>query len=458
MLAGSKIRLIHRVIILGVVTVCFTHANAADTTADENWPQWRGPLANGISPKADPPTNWSAISHLKWKTALPGEGTSTPIVWGDRIFVQAAINTGHPGASSASPAQPAPQGGRRGRGGFGGGAAPTETYQFVVLCIDRKTGKLLWQQVAREEVPHEGRHQTEGSFASPSPVTDGSHLFAFFGSRGLYCYDMEGHLQWSQDLGKMRIFLTFGEGSSPALWGNLLIINWDNEEGSFITALDKNTGKTVWKTPRDEKTAWSTPLVVDTGGKAQVITTATSKTRSYDAQTGKLIWEGPGLTRNVIPSPVAADGIVYAISGYQGHSALAIKLDRTGNIAGSDAIVWSYNKKTPYVPSPLLYMGKFYFFADNNEILTVLDAKTGKPIIDGQRMDDMAGVYASPVAAAGRIYLVSRNGTVLVMQDGGKPQVIATNHLEDKFDASPALAGKDLILRGLHTLYCVSNE
>ncbi|HEX4796878.1 MAG TPA: hypothetical protein VH370_24010, partial [Humisphaera sp.] len=152
--------------------ICFTRARAADTAAEENWPQWRGPMGNGIAPKADPPINWSATSHLKWQASLPGEGTSTPIIWGDRVFIQVAINTGHAGATAASSAQAAPQGGRRGRGGFGGGPPPSEAYQFVVLCIDRKTGKTLWQQVAREEVPHEGRHQTEGSFASPSPVTD----------------------------------------------------------------------------------------------------------------------------------------------------------------------------------------------------------------------------------------------------------------------------------------------
>jgi len=443
------------------IACAYSRSVRADPANDQNWPAWRGPLATGASPTADPPTTWSDTQNIKWKAEIPGEGTSTPIVWGDRVFVLAAIDTDKRG-QAATPAElpPPPDrgGGRRGRGGMGRGTPPSNVYQFVILCLDRKTGKLLWQQVAREEVPHEGRHPSEGSFASPSPVTDGKNVYAFFGSRGLYCYDMDGKLQWSKDLGKMRIFLTFGEGSSPALCGDSLIINWDNEDGSFITALDKSTGKTLWKTTRNEHTAWATPLIVDVGGKAQIVTIATSKTRTYDATSGKLLWEGPGLTRNVIPSPVAADGIAYVMSGYQGHSAMAIRLDKTADSNSSDPIVWKFGKKTPYVPSPLLYNGRLWFFADNAEIVTCLEAKSGKPIIDGQRIDGLLGVFASPVAAAGKVYLIGRNGGVVVMKDGNEPKVIATNHLDDKFDASPALAGADLFLRGQHTLYCISES
>lgn len=452
---------------MGIVslTLCMLAAapgmtRAAETSGDQYWPAWRGPLASGVSPTADPPTNWDSNTNIKWKAELPGEGSASPIIWGDRIFIEAAINTGKKG----QPAPPADLsasnrgGGRRGRGGFGG-TPPSEVFQFTLLCIDRNSGKTLWQKVAREEVPHEGKRDNDGTFASPSPITDGKHVFAFFGSRGLYCYDMEGNQQWSADLGKMKILLGFGEGSSPALHGDSLVICWDNEEGSFITALDKNTGKTLWKTPRDERTTWATPLIVDVGGKLQVVTSATTKVRAYDLASGTQLWEGPPLTRNVIPSPVAGDGVVYCMSGFQGHLAVAIRLDKApGGSDASDAVVWKYAKKTPYVASPLLYNGRLWFFADTNEFLTCLDAKTGQPIIDGQRIADMQGVYASPVAAAGRVYLTSRNGTVVVMKDGEKPALIATNHLEDKFDASPALAGGDLLLRGQHTLYCIAKK
>ena len=314
------------------------------------------------------------------------------------------------------------------------------------------------QQTAREEVPHEGFRQGDGSFASPSPITDGQHVFAYFGSRGLYCYDLEGKLQWSHDLGDMRISNGFGEGSSPALYKNTLIVNWDNEGDSFVVALDKNTGKTLWKTEREERTSWSTPLVVEHDGKPQIVTDATSRIRSYDLATGKLIWECAGLTRNVIPSPVAGDGMLYAMSGFQGNALLAIHLGRTGDLTGTDAIAWSHKKSTPYVPSPLLYGDKLYFFAGNNGTLSCFDIRAGKALIDAERIDALQGVYASPVGASGRVYLTGRNGVTVVIRQSDKLEKLATNQLEDKFDASPAVVGKDLFLRGHEHLYCIAEK
>jgi len=304
-------------------------------------------------------------------------------------------------------------------------------------------------------VPHEGHHP-DGNFAAASPITDGEHVFAYFGSRGLYCYDMSGKLQWSQAFGKMRIAMGFGEGSSPALYKNTLIVNWDNEDGSFIIALDKHTGKTLWKVPREEKTSWATPLVVEHDGKPQVVAAATGKIRSYDLATGKLVWECGGLTRNVIPSPVAADGLVYCLSGYSGNSLLAIRLGREGDLTGTDAIAWSYKKNTPYVPSPLLFGGKLYFFAVNNGVLSCLDAKSGSVLIDAEKLTDLPGVYASPLGASGCVYLAGRNGATVVLKQSEKLEKLATNKLDDKFDASPAAAGKELFLRGKEYLYCLT--
>ncbi len=358
--------------------------------------------------------------------------------------------------SSSSP----PQQQQRPRPGGGGGmrgAKPTEPYQFVLMCLDRQTGKTLWQQVAREEIPHEGTHPDHG-FSSHSPVTDGVHVFAYFGSRGLHCFDMQGKLKWSQDFGDMRIQNGFGEGSSPTLHGNAVIVTWDNEGDSFIIALNKNTGETLWKKPRDEKTSWSTPLVVEHDGKSQVVTTASRKIRSYDLASGDLIWECSGLTRNVIPTPVAADGTVYATSGFQGNALLAIRLGRTGDLTGTDAILWSARKGTPYVPSPLLYGGRLYLFASNNNILSCFDIKTGQPVIDGQRLNDLQGVYASPVGASGRVYLVGRNGATVVIKQSEKLEVLATNRLDDRLDASPAIAGNELYLRGHEYLYCIAEK
>ena len=452
--------------------------------ADANWPQWRGPLQNGVAPSADPATTWSETSNIRWKVKIPGEGSATPLIWDNLVFIQTAIPTGKKadanpsGSNDASPAArpesgngpnpgapPGPGGGPGGsggpggrRGGFGGGPKPTEAYQFVVLCLDRSTGKVLWQQVAREEVPHEGVRQNEGTFASGSGVTDGQHVWAYFGSRGLYCYDSKGKLEWSQDLGKMRIAMGFGEGSSPTLYKDELIVNWDNEDGSFIIALDKNTGKTLWKQSREEHTSWATPLVVEPQGKAQIVVAATGKIRSYDPASGNLNWECGGLTRNVIPSPVADGDMVYCMSGFQGNSLLAIRLGRNGDLTGTDAIAWNYKKSTPYVPSPLLYNGKLYFFAVNNAVLSCLDARTGKVLMDAERLDGLQGVYASPLGAGGRVYLAGRNGATVVLKESDKIEVLATNKLDDKFDASPAAVGKDLFLRGREYLYCVAEK
>jgi outer membrane protein assembly factor BamB len=464
--AGSSVA------VLGLVYLSSVGFVAA-AAADENWPQWRGPLQNGVAPLADPATTWNESNNVRWKARLPGEGSSTPLVWDNLVFVQTAIPTGKKPESTSggandqnSAARPDSSGGPGGpgggpggrRGGFGGGPKPTEAYQFAVLCLDRSTGKVLWQQVAREEVPHEGVRQNEGTFASSSGVTDGKHVWAYFGSRGLYCYDMKGKLEWSQDLGKMRIAMGFGEGSSPALYKEMLIVNWDNEDGSFITALDKNTGKTLWKQSREEHTSWATPLVVEPEGKAQIVVAATGKIRSYAPESGKVNWECGGLTRNVIPSPVADGDMVYCMSGFQGNALLAIHLGRSGDLTGTDAIAWTHRKSTPYVPSPLLYNGKLYFFANNNPVLSCLDARTGQVLVDAERIEGLQGVYASPLGAGGKVYLTGRNGAIVVLKQSDKLEVLATNKLDDKFDASPAAVGKDLFLRGREYLYCIAEK
>jgi len=454
----------------------FGVAAMAASTANDNWPQWRGPTQNGVAPSANPPITWSETNNIKWKVAIPGAGSATPIIWENQVFIQTAIPTGKKaeakatdttepkpdaGLPSGGPPDRGPGGPGRGPGGGRrgmGGEKPTEAQQFVIMALDRQTGKVLWQQIAREEIPHEGYRQNDGSFASPSGLTDGKHIYAYFGSHGLYCYDMQGKLQWNQDLGKMRVAMGFGEGSSPTLYKDSLIVNWDNEDGSYITAIDKNSGKTLWKETREERTSWSTPLVLEHNGKAQVITSATGKIRSYDLATGKLIWECAGLTRNVIPSPVADTDKVYCMSGFQGNALLAIRLGESGDLTGKDAVVWTHKKSTPYVPSPLLYGDKLYFFAGNNGTLSCLETKEGKPLFDAERIEELQGVYASPLGASGRVYLAGRNGAFVVLKQSDKLEKLASNRLEDKFDASPAAVGKDLFLRGREYLYCVAEK
>ena len=458
---------------LFALAASFGAAPADSAKEAQNWPQWRGPLATGAAPDANPPQTWSQSQNVKWKVKLPGRGASTPIVWGNQIFIQTAVNTGkkaaqaaaseEPAAQTVLAAAPAPggQGPQRGRGGRGGGMGvppPTETHQFVLLCIDRQTGKTLWQKVAREELPHEGHHKDHG-FSSHSPVTDGKHVYAYFGSRGLHCYDMQGNLKWQKDLGRMQTKMSFGEGSSPALHGDTLVVNWDHEGADFIAAFDKTTGQERWRQPRDEDTSWATPLVVEHAGQAQVITSATKKVRSYDLKTGKPLWEVGPLTGNVIPTPVAGDGMVFAMSGFRSSALFAIRLGGSGDLAGTNSIAWQHNKATPYVPSPLLYEGKLYFFSVNNALLSVFDAKTGKQLLETERIDALPrGVYASPVGAGGRVYLVGRDGTTVVVKHTDKLEVLATNVLEENIDASPAVAGKELFLRGHQHLYCIAEK
>jgi outer membrane protein assembly factor BamB len=431
---------------------------ASESLCLANWPHWRGPLANGVAPDANPPVEWSETKNVKWKVAIPGRGTSTPIIWGDKVFILSAVATGkkveaQPAATPPADAN-APGGGRR--GSFGRGEKPTEYQQFTVLCLDRKTGKTLWQKVAREEVPHEGHHQDHG-FASGSPVTDGKVLLAYFGSRGLYAYDLDGNLKWEKDFGDMRTRNGFGEGTSPALYKDTVIVNWDDEtDGDFIVALDKNTGKELWKTPRSDDTGWATPFVVEHKGKAEVVVNATRMVRSYDVATGKELWSCSGQTANAIPTPVADADTVYVTSGFRGAALYAIQLGRTGDLSGTDAVRWSYNKNTPYVPSPLLVDGLIYTIKGNNGQWSCFDAKTGKVHFEEARLEGAGGVYASPIATKDRTYVLDREGKCLVLKKGTELQVLATNKLDDKTDASIAAVGKELFIRGHNNLYCIA--
>ncbi|MCI0603687.1 PQQ-like beta-propeller repeat protein [bacterium] len=410
------------------------------------WPQWRGPLGIGVAPSADPPLEWSEKKNIRWKVKLPGKGHSTPVIWGDRIFLTAAIPYGDP----ISP--------RFTRPGSHDDLALVTRQRFVVLAVNRRDGKILWQRTVREDTPFEGGHYS-GSFASASAVTDGRHVYAFFGSYGLYCLDLEGKLKWQTDLGDMHTLHGHGEGSSPALYSDTLIVNWDHEGSSFVIALDKRTGKQRWKMSRDEITSWSTPLVIEQNGRPQVIISATNRIRGYDLASGRLIWECGGLSHNVIASPVAARGIVYAGSSYEKRAMLAIRLDGAkGDITGTKQIVWSRDRDTPYVPSLLLYNDKLYFLKHYQGILSCLKAKTGDTIYGPVRLPGIYNVYSSPVGAAGRVYITSMEGSTIVLKHGAKPEVLALNVLDDNFNASPALVGNELFLRGEQYLYCIAGK
>jgi outer membrane protein assembly factor BamB len=313
--------------------------------------------------------------------------------------------------------------------------------------------------VAREEAPHEGTHREFGTYASSSAVTDGQHVIASFESRGIYAYDMNGKLVWQKDLGDKSMRNQFGEGTTPALHGNSLVVVWDHQGESFIAALDKRTGEERWRVKRDEIDSWATPLVVEHGGRAQVVTSGMKQIRGYDLETGALLWYGDGLTMNPIPSPVATGGLVILTAGFRGNDLQAVRLaEAKGNVAGSAAIAWSLDRDTPYVPSPLLYEGVLYLLKGNNGILSAFDAPTGKPHYQLQRLEAVPNVFASPVAAAGRVYISGQEGTTVVLKHGPAIEVLATNKLDEGFNASAALVDHELYLRGPRHLYCIAEK
>ncbi len=428
-------------------------ADLPDGTLDPNsqWGQWRGPLGTGVAPNADPPLEWAEnrnIRHnIRWKRALPGMGHSTPVVWGDRVFLTTAVPYGEEVGAAGRAGSDTP--------GAHDNMAPSRRFEFVVLAIGRDDGRIVWRRTVRREAPHEGTHVT-GSWASNSAVTDGEHLIASFGSRGIYGLDLDGNLLWETDLGDMETFHGHGEGSSPALHGDTLVVNWDHQGQSFVVALDKRTGKERWRRPRDEITSWSTPLVVEHAGRAQVIVSATHRVRGYDLATGEVLWECGGLSRNVVASPVAGDGMVFVANSYDTRAMLAIRLEAArGDITGTDAVAWTRRHDTPYVPSLLLDRNRLVFLKHNQAILTAVDTRTGTTLFGPRRLPGIHTVFASPVAAADRIYVLGRGGTTVVLRQGDEFEVLAVNRLEDTFSASPAIVGDEIYLRGLRYLYAI---
>jgi outer membrane protein assembly factor BamB len=415
---------------------------AAVVEGTAGWPWWRGPLGNGISPEGDPPLRWSEQENVRFKVPIDGDGLATPIVWGDRIYLLSALSLDGADENARPATEPSEK--------------PPARQRFLVTAYDRHDGSVEWQRVAVELVPHEGHH-LESAWANASPVTDGERVYAHFGSAGTYAYTLEGELVWKVDLGDMTSRLGYGEGSSPALWGNTLVVNWDHEGDSFVVALDKRTGEELWRKDRPgELTSWSTPLIREHEGRVHVIVAAAERTRSYDIRNGEVLWSVSGLGMNVIPTPTYDAGILYLASGKRDSPRmLAVDLrGASGELDGTDAVLWTRDRDTPYVSTPLLYRGQLYFFKHVRSFLTSVDATTGETLFT-ERVG-LGNVFASPVAAAGRIYLLGREGKALVLEPGPTLKVLSENQLDDGFDASPVIVGGDLYLRGRHFLYAVA--
>ncbi len=439
------------VIVLFACSLALGQDAAGQKTA--YWPAWRGPSANGEAPAANPPTTWSESKNIRWKIDIPGKGHSTPVIWNDRIFVTTAVPSDKAVDQEKVKAieKDIPEFSRKKAN------LPDRIMEFTVLALRRSDGGVIWKQKVCEEAPAAGTHG-DGSWASGSPVTDGERVYAYFGSQGLYCLDLDGNKKWEKRFGTMKIKASFGEGTTPAICGDLIIVNWDNEENSFIVALDKKTGAEKWKIPRPEKSSWATPLVIVNNGQPQIVVNATGRIRAYNPADGSVIWECSGMTTNVVPSPVFDGKNVICMSGFRGSAALAIKVaSAAGDISDKpEALAWKRDKDTPYVSSPLLHDGLLYFFKGNDAVLTCVDSATGKPQYEKQAVEGLKQVYSSPVEAGGRVYLTGRNGVTAVIKHAPAYELLATNTLSESFTASAAIVENELYLRGQKSLYCIA--
>ena len=330
-------------------------------------------------------------------------------------------------------------------------------HAFVVMALDRNNGKKIWERTALVDTPHEGHHRQYGSFASNSPVTDGKMLYAYFGSRGIFAYDLDGNLKWKKPLPtQLHKRHAFGEGTAPVLHEDVLLLNCDQEAQSFLLALDKRTGKQLWRQDRNEPSTWTPPLVVEHAGREQVVVGGMTA-RSYDLETGELIWRAAGLGTNPIPAPVQLDDMVILMTGHRSPNLLAVKLGGKGDLTGDpEYIKWTNQRGNSYTPSPVLHDGILYFLTDCGTI-SAFEAATGEIYYHQQRLPRAASFKASPIAADGKLYLASEGGDVFVLKLGKTYEALAANHMGDEmFVSSPIVVGDDLFLRSQDEMFCIS--
>jgi len=418
----------------------------------ENWPGWRGPDTLGISTEKKIPTKWDLFKNVKYKVEVPGLGHSSPIVWGNRIFITTAVNSN---PAEADWQKGFPQVQRK---------PDASEISWKVLCYDRNHGKLLWERTAISQKPFNGRH-TKNSYASQTPVTDGTYVFAFFGDQGMYCYDFKGKLVWSRDLGKFLMRNNWGMGSSPVLYKDFVIQTCDQETShSYIIALEKKTGKTAWKVDRDELSSWSTPFLYLKGVRPELIVNATRAIRSYDPNTGKLLWEcrGPA-TAITTPTPTSIQGMIIVSSGFIPEPVRPMTAIRPGvngditlkgDATSSDAIVWRQPTAAPYIPSPIAYGDYIYVLLDQG-FIACYEAKTGKEVYGKTRIDTGVQFSASPVVVDGKLYCASEDGDVYVIKAGPKYELLAKNSLGESIMASPAVSAGKMFVRTIKHLYCI---
>jgi outer membrane protein assembly factor BamB len=434
-------------------SVCLIAFVAAGASA-QNWPSFRGANASGVAEGQNPPTTFDATKsvNVRWKTPIPGLGHSSPIVWGNRVFVTTAVSS-----------DPKPET----RFGLYGDVAPVKDdpkHTWKVFCLDKATGKILWERVAYEGLPKIKRHP-KATHASSTPVTDGRTVVALFGSEGMYAYDTSGKLLWKQDLGTLDAGWFYDPdyqweyASSPVIYKNMVIVQADLQQNSFIAAYDLKTGKRLWTTPREEISGWGTPTVYEGKARAELITNGTKAVRGYDPLTGKLLWWLAPNSEITTPTPVVAHDLIYVTSGYAPIQPIyAIRPGGSGDISlkdgkeSSDFIAWSKKRGGPYMPTPVVY-GDYLYTVSNQGVVTAYDAKTGERAYQ-QRIADRGGAFtASPVASDGKIYLSSEDGEIFVFKAGPKHELLATNQIGEVMMATPAISEGMIIVRGLNHLF-----
>lgn len=425
--------------------------SVSGAAAAANWPQWRGPDGSGISNEKNLPAEWTPTKNIKWKTPIAGRGHSSPIVWSNHVFLTTAIE-GELVEGAKAPKH------MMGDKEFlhPDSVGANRKHTFKVIALNRDSGKILWESVAWEGTPYDDRHR-KSSYAASTPATDGKLVFAFFGAEGIYAYDFNGKLAWKAQLGKLGT-VGMGTGTSPILHDNVVIVQCDEENGeaSFIVALDKKTGKEVWRTPRKVQVSWSTPLLVKTAKRSELIASGTEHVISYDPATGKELWRHKGVESNAIPSPVANNEMVFLVAGFPAKIAMAIKLGGSGDLTGTPNVPWQYTKGTAYVPSPIVY-GDYLYLTTDRGILTCIDTKTGEVKYEGGRIPIPATFTASPIAFEGKILMTSEDGDTFIVKAGPKHEVIGTNSIGEAVYASPAVADGRIFIRGEKNLYCIGS-
>lgn len=421
-------------------------------SAQQHWPQFRGAESLGSSDDPRLPDRWSASENVRWKQDIPGRGWSSPVVWGNRVFVTTVVNRGQ----TEKPAKGLYLGGERPE-------PPDSIHEWRVLCVDLNDGQILWNQLVHEGVPESSIH-VKNTFASETPVTDGERVYAYFGNVGVYCLTVDGQPVWSERWPVYKTNSGWGTGASPILCEDKLLILNDNEESSFLAALDKRTGRELWRTPRSDKSGWATPYIWHNDQRTEIVTSGDGRIRSYDLN-GRVLWELGNMSHNAIPTPFAKDGLLYVTSGHvlgRNKPLAAVRPGASGDISledkqtSNDYVAWCQKTAAPYNPTPVLYDGRVYVLLDGG-FFACFDAKSGEIIYSKKRIPNGKAFTASPFAYNGKIFCLNEDGVTFVLAAGDQFEILHTNPLaeDDMCLACPAIAGGKLLIRSAARLYCI---